>query len=375
MGGPLLLPGDMALLDALDRHARRRAEGIATLSVLVGPFERAVELWAGWSRRRGPRVVLAQGDDERAVVSSWAAALADSRNLLADAEALAARALPPGRAHAPLLRGRTAHERRVLLERLPPPGVTQGAWELCRRLLEAPPPAAGQPPAAVREAITRGPAEALQALLELVPGDGAPALRVRTGHSLVQGLRIASALCSTAPSLTVACALSPTAFEDCLRQGGSRVRAMIQEGRLDVVDPSTRAVEPGAVAEGLKRARSGPERFLFEQLCYHPSTAGLFTLNEVVDLGEEGGPREVDLLCRELRLAVEIDGFFHFRAPDGFRRDQRKSLALQRAGYLVVRYLAEDVVGRVEEILDELDSLIADRRRELAAQEEPNGHR
>lgn len=362
----------MALLDALERHARRRTEGIATLSVLVGPFERAVELWTRWSRRRGLRVLLAQGDDARAVVSSWAEALAGSRNLLADAEALVARALPPGRRREPLFQGKTAHERRTLLERLPPPSVTQGTWELCRLLLEAPP---GQPLEALREAIARDPAGALQALLELVPGGGAPALRVRTGPSLIQGLRIAAALCSAAPSLTVACALSPEAFEDCLRQGGSRVRAMMQEGRLDVVDPQTQPMDLGKLAKELERARSRHEAFLYEQLQYHPSTAGLFTLNEVVDLGDGSGPREVDLLCRELRLAVEIDGFFHFREPNGFRRDQRKNVALQRAGYLVVRYLADDVVGRLEEILDELDTLIAARRRDVAGQEEPNGHR
>jgi very-short-patch-repair endonuclease len=365
----------MALLDALDRHARRRAEGIATLSVLVGPFERAVELWAGWSRRRGLRVLLAQGEDERAVVSSWAAALVGGRDLLADAEALVARALPPGRSHEPLLRNKTAHERRVLLERLLPPGVSQAAWALCRGLLEAPvPPVPGHPPDAVREAIARDPVEALQSLLELVPGGGAPALRVRMGPSLLPGLRATASLCSAAPSLTVACALTPEAFETCLRQGGSLVRAMLREGRLDVVAEAP-SVERRKLARELKRARSRHEAFLYEQLCYHASTAGLFTLNEVVDLGDGNGPREVDLLCRELRLAVEIDGHFHFRAPDAYRRDQRKNVALQCAGYLVVRYLADDVEARPEEILYELDTLIAARRRGVVGQKEPHGHR
>jgi very-short-patch-repair endonuclease len=369
----VLQPGDIALLDALDRHARRRTEGIATLSVLVGPFERAVELWAGWSRRRGLRVLLAQGEDAHAVVSSWAAALVGGRDLQADAEALVARALPPSHSHEPLLRNKTAHERRVLLERLPSPGIPQAAWELCRRLLEAPvPPAPGHPPDAVREAISRDPVEALHALLELVPGDGAPALRVRMGPSLLPGLRVTASLCSAAPSLTVACALTLEAFEDCMRQGGSRLRAMMQEGRLDVEAPS---VDRRKLARERKRARSRHEAFLYEQLCYHASTAGLFTLNEVVDLGDGSGPREVDLLCRELRLAVEIDGYFHSRAPDAYRSDQRKNVALQCAGYLVVRYLAEDVEARPEEILSELDILIAARRRGVVGLEEPNGHR
>ena len=33
------------------------------------------------------------------------------------------------------------------------------------------------------------------------------------------------------------------------------------------------------------------------------------------------GPRlaEVDLLCRSRRIAIELDGYFHFLGPDGYR--------------------------------------------------------
>jgi very-short-patch-repair endonuclease len=372
----LLLPGDAALLDALDRHARRRLEGIATLSVLVGPPERALELWNGWVQRHGLRVLLTEQADERAMVLVLAEELSRQRSLMADAEVLVSLAQPPGARRALFLPDKTAYERRVLLENLAPPISTPGAWELCRHLLEAaPPPAPGDLPDGIREAIARDPAQALQSLLAIAPAGSQLTLRIRTGPAVFQRLRTAAALCAAAPALTVACALSVETFEDCMRQSGSRVHAMMQEGRLDLDRQPTRPEGSGPDAQELERARSKPERFLYEQLCYRPSTAGLFALNATVDLEDGNGLREVDLLCRELRLAVEIDGFFHFRAPDGFRRDQRKNVALQRAGYLVVRYLADDVVSRLEEILDELDTLIAARRREAARQEYPNGHR
>ena len=53
---------------------------------------------------------------------------------------------------------------------------------------------------------------------------------------------------------------------------------------------------------------------------------------------------EVDLAALELALAVEIDGYYHFRDADAYRRDRRKDFELQKRGFLVVRVLADDVV-------------------------------
>jgi very-short-patch-repair endonuclease len=62
-----------------------------------------------------------------------------------------------------------------------------------------------------------------------------------------------------------------------------------------------------------------------------------------------GRPLEIDLSSSSLRIAVEIDGFFHFRDDDAYRRDRRKDFLLQREGYFVVRILAEDVACRLQE--------------------------
>ncbi|MFP2934522.1 endonuclease domain-containing protein, partial [Pyxidicoccus sp. 3LG] len=232
-----------------------------------------------------------------------------------------------------------------------------------------------------------------------------PPLRVRAGPSDFRALRTAASLCASAPALTIGCVLTPEAIDEHLRRDESHALAMLREGRLDL--PVAPAAQPTSTvvptlarlqqegfpqpvvtlyaeaaraltassqeAEG--RARSEAERFLYELLQHRPSTRGLFTLNGHVDVGAGLRPLEVDLLSRELRLAVELDGYFHFRDAEDFRRDRRKDLTLQQAGYWVVRFLSDDVVARLEEVLDTLDTLIATRRRRPSGQETPHGKR
>ena len=71
---------------------------------------------------------------------------------------------------------------------------------------------------------------------------------------------------------------------------------------------------------------------------------------------------EVDLLCNEERLAIELDGGQHFRDAEAYRRDRRKDMLLQENGYLVLRFLAEDVGRRLDDILDAILRALANRR-------------
>ncbi|RKH91423.1 restriction endonuclease, partial [Corallococcus praedator] len=131
------MAGDVALLDALDRQARRRKEGIATLSVLEGPADAGNMLWARWAARHGLAVVEVSGEDLNAAALGWARALAAGRDLGADAEALATFSLTAANPrHMPVFTGKTAHERRVLLDGLAPPArLPEATWALCRALI------------------------------------------------------------------------------------------------------------------------------------------------------------------------------------------------------------------------------------------------
>jgi very-short-patch-repair endonuclease len=61
---------------------------------------------------------------------------------------------------------------------------------------------------------------------------------------------------------------------------------------------------------------------------------------------------EVDLLCADARIAVELDGEQHLAGAEAYRRDRRKDTLLQENGYLVLRFLAEDVGKRLDEVLN-----------------------
>lgn len=106
-------------------------------------------------------------------------------------------------------------------------------------------------------------------------------------------------------------------------------------------------------AEGMERARSASERFLFYRLETLPQTKGLFRLNSELDIPFDGwGRMEVDFVCTTAKLAIELDGDQHLNSVDAYRRDRRKDALLQENGYIVLRFLAEDLGKRLDDVLD-----------------------
>ena len=59
-----------------------------------------------------------------------------------------------------------------------------------------------------------------------------------------------------------------------------------------------------------------------------------------------------DVLCADAHVAVELDGGQHLADPVAYRRDRRKDQLLQENGYLVLRFLAEDVGKELDLVLD-----------------------
>jgi superfamily II DNA or RNA helicase/very-short-patch-repair endonuclease len=106
-------------------------------------------------------------------------------------------------------------------------------------------------------------------------------------------------------------------------------------------------------AEGVDRARSATEAFLFRRLESLAETKGRFRLNERLPIAfDASGALEVDLLCAEARVAIELDGAQHLTDADAYRRDRRKDRLLQENGYFVLRFLAEDVGKDLDRVLD-----------------------
>ena len=114
--------------------------------------------------------------------------------------------------------------------------------------------------------------------------------------------------------------------------------------------------------EQIDRARSMIEAFLFYRLETLPETKGRFQLNHELAIPFDGlGCMEVDLLCSDARVAIEIDGIQHLATKDAYRSDRRKDLLLQEHGYTVLRFLAEDVSKRLDIVLDTLLRVLHNR--------------
>lgn len=304
---------------ALARHQLRREQGIPTLGVLIGTAAQAEAVWREWAQAAGWRVAVREAGDGREEDAPGVAVLHVWRTLedLAGGEAGG-----PGR---------------------PGSGLAQTVERLCREL-DAAGAEAGKRPVA----LTVAP-EAAARFLGDAPFDRARAFFAEGSVVLPREDEADPGgdpgLAQSAPSLA------------------RRTLGAATVAGFAVAQASLRRVEAGlADAEETDRARSAAERFLADLLDDLPETRGLFALNAPLEFCFGPKRAEVDLLAAGLRLAVEIDGFYHFRDPDGYRRDRRKDALLQRQGYLVLRFLAEDVVGRLEEILEEIRVAVAFRR-------------
>jgi Protein of unknown function (DUF559) len=105
-------------------------------------------------------------------------------------------------------------------------------------------------------------------------------------------------------------------------------------------------------------ARSLAEAVLFDALEATEATRGRFALNQAAAFMFGARAAELDLLSHADELVLEVDGYHHFTDPEAYRRDRRKDLLLQAHGYVVLRFLAEDIladpraaVGAVIELL------------------------
>jgi superfamily II DNA or RNA helicase/very-short-patch-repair endonuclease len=122
------------------------------------------------------------------------------------------------------------------------------------------------------------------------------------------------------------------------------------------------ARSPSPDAEGAARARSASEAFLYRRLETLAETAGRFRLNTELPIPfDNRGVMEVDFLCHEARVVIELDGAQHLADADAYRRDRRKDALLQQHGYFVLRFLAEDAGKQLDNVLDGILAALAHR--------------
>jgi very-short-patch-repair endonuclease len=150
------------------------------------------------------------------------------------------------------------------------------------------------------------------------------------------------------------------------RDYAASVRRLVRDGvdvpLANLFVTAARPIPPEV--EGANRARSASEAFLYRRLETLPETRGRFQLNTDLPIAFDGfGRMEIDVLCAESRVVIEVDGAQHLADPVAYRRDRRKDQLLQENGYLVLRVLAEDVAKELDSVLDGILRSLSSRRK------------
>ncbi|MEO8428318.1 MAG: DEAD/DEAH box helicase family protein [Verrucomicrobiota bacterium] len=150
------------------------------------------------------------------------------------------------------------------------------------------------------------------------------------------------------------------------RDYAASVRRLIRDGvDLPLANLFVHAARsPSSEAEGEERARSASEAFLFRRLQTMPATTGRFCLNVELPISFDGrGLMEVDFVCAEARVVIELDGAQHLADAEAYRRDRRKDALLQQHGYFVLRFLAEDLGKHLDRVLDAILGTLVHREK------------
>lgn len=341
-------------LAPLRRHRRRREQGVPTLTVFTGPPGVAEWAWAHWQRGRNARIITVEKAAE--VLPAWL----DSPEVhSALRKALCARVTElervSGSELVSLVAGRSPSQLEALVARVA--GELDVPCEWVGWALNPP---------GVAPALWHEPARAVDRATRLL--GSVPALLVCSAGSATYAREVAELLLSIVeqvPSTELAMTLNAEALGALRASLRQRLFATLTEG-LVALQPragsARHAPNSGVPLEYDEEAfaRSRQELALHGALERRSLTRGLFRLNGLLDSPD--GALEVDLLCESLRLAVEIDGYHHFRDATAYRRDRRKDVRLQELGYIVVRVLASDVEKELEHVLEWIDRAVQERQ-------------
>jgi Protein of unknown function (DUF559) len=166
-----------------------------------------------------------------------------------------------------------------------------------------------------------------------------------------------------------------TALDWCRRHGAAVVallgEAPAPEAPWDLLLYDAIIVEPLPVAPAARRLMlpssdiasggSAIERRMREALRAAPDLAGLFEDEVMLQLGALGPTPRVDLLWRDGKVVVELDGPEHERDPN-YGADRHRDYELLVAGYLVLRLTNAEVKLDLSRSLEKVRRVVNLRR-------------
>lgn len=340
---------DPVLAAALDRHGEERRRGAHVLTIVAGDPLSAQTSWGTWAAQHGYLTLATQAVSLDAAVADllaqtpWLRCVPEARKRLAAAARIGVQAVDAS------LDARSMSERRTWVDDVAglDPHARVSGWLLSwlRRSTASVPDLTTTP---VRQGELLAIACDLASPTAVLLFDPAPDERwleraIVTAAELIHYLP-AHSVAVTAPDELVSRVLGAHhrgAAWTMARQGLVRVEALAQ--RL-----------PG-------RAHHSTMRMLFEALARDPRTRGRFELDGKV-VTADGPPIDVALVAHADRIAVELDAWYHFHDPEGYRRDRVQDMRLARAGYFVLRFPAEDVDDRLASTIEHLAIALAGRR-------------
>jgi hypothetical protein len=356
------------VLDALDRLADGRLAGRVSAMMTIGNSALSLGVARQWADRNGTELSLWRGGGLGAAFESIGAAI--SRRPSSKQAALA-RLLPTVEGSAEATWGSLgATQRARLLEATFPAGTER---EALTRLVEP----------VDREGDSFWSEERFAALMRIVPDNPLCLLFCWSEPFELSALSWVGSFLDAAPTtlLVIAAESQSQAALDAALRAGDRTAALI--GELVVVPPNDvgdigqEGAEPDVHAlrlEVVEELRSGKlrpqgiydsaaEAFLAQVLETHPATARLFMPQGRPGFAMAGGQAaRVDFLATTPRIAIEVDGPHHLEAVQ-YRRDRHKDIELQARGYVVLRFLAEDIVADVERVRQTVIRVVQARRR------------
>jgi very-short-patch-repair endonuclease len=348
---------DAPVTAALDRQGEERRRGARVLTVIAGDAMAAQTAWGTWAAGHGHLTLATHLVGRDPVIADllaqtpWLRCVPEARKRLAAAARIDVQEVDAA------LDARSPSERCRWIDDVAPgdPHARASGWllsSLRQHVASIPDPTDAPVPAGELLAIACDLASPTAVLLfHPTPDERWLERAIATAAELIDDLP-AHSVAVTAPEEIVARVIGEH------RRGAAWT--MARQGLISVESRARRI--PG-------RARHSTMRVLFEALAHDPRTRARFELH--AKHPTRFGPTfDVALVAHGARIAVELDGWYHFHDPEGYRRDRVQDTRLARAGYFVLRFPAEDVDDRLASTIDHLAIALAGRRAVRAISQE-----